>query len=108
MDKKLLLKDIKRLQPIKIPNAQMQALLTYHNRSGYHAGVYGWNGDVYIINDVAIYTGYRVSGSSPKLSYKELKEYEDRAYYINCNNELNYNDKVDQVNALLYEVIGRL
>ena len=33
----------------------------------YTSGVYGWNADVYIINGVAIVTGYRPFGT--KLSY---------------------------------------
>lgn len=69
----------------------LQFLLSHIEPLYYHAGVYGWDYDVYIINDVAIFTGYRCPSSGIKsIPYEVAKEYENKAKnviekYTNCN-----------------------
>lgn len=46
-----------------IPYCDLQHLLRYEEAFYYTAGIYGWNADVYIYEDVAICTGYRPFGT---------------------------------------------
>lgn len=57
---------------------QLQFLLRYFEPLYYHAGVYGWDYDVYIIDDVAIFTGYRYPRSGIKHIPCEIAEKYDK------------------------------
>lgn len=64
---------------ITIGYCDMQYLLSYFTPAYYTCGVYGWNCDVFIIDDnTVIATGYRpVSGNLH--SYELVKKYNDKA-----------------------------
>lgn len=84
----------------------MQNLLCYQDRIGYTCGVYGWNCDVYRIGDVVLTTGYRgMVGST--IDYDLLRDYELRAEKIRNNYLLPYEERKDQVNTLLYELLDK-
>jgi len=71
------------------------------------SGMYGWNFDVYIVDDTAICTGYRgMTGIRP--DHELVKSYEDRAREI--WNEFNrpYKERVEQVDALLMSFISEV
>lgn len=44
---------------VGVAYCDLQNLLRYFNKIGYYANVYGWRGDVYIVDDFAICTGYQ-------------------------------------------------
>lgn len=46
-----------------IPYCDLQHLLQYEDAYYYTAGIYGWNADIYVHEDVAICTGYRPFGT---------------------------------------------
>lgn len=49
---------------ISVPYCVAQDLLKYESPSWFTSGIYGWNADVYIINnDTCIVTGYRPFGN---------------------------------------------
>lgn len=90
----------------------LQFLLSHIEPSYYHAGVYGWDYDVYIINDVAIFSGYRCPSSGIKaIPYEIAKEYENKAKNIidasyNCSNY--YNIVSEKLKNLINEMITEL
>lgn len=61
----------------------LQFLLSRIEPLYYHAGVYGWDYDVYIIDDVAIFTGYRYPSSGIKhIPYEITEKYDKQAKKI--------------------------
>lgn len=61
--------------------ADLHYLLNQLEPTAYTAGVYGWNADIYIINGVAIVTGYRPFGNI-KADYDICEKYESEANQI--------------------------
>lgn len=61
IDLRLRSKDVKNLSGRKFRTGycSLYHLLRFQERVGYTAGTYGWNYDVYKIDDVIITTGYR-------------------------------------------------
>ena len=66
---------------ISVPYCALQDLLTYESPVYYTAGVYGWNADVYLIDGLAIVTGYRPFGNL-KVDYSIIEKYERKAREI--------------------------
>lgn len=91
----------------------LQFLLRYIDPLYYHAGVYGWDYDVYIIDDVAIFTGYRypasgikhIPGEIAKKYNKYAKKIIDANYYSNNNN---YEFVSDVLKNLINDMITEL
>lgn len=58
-------------------------ILSRDGKAGYTAGVYGWNSDIFIFNDVAISTGYRpfhnVTDKQNEEGRKVIMKYEKKA-----------------------------
>ena len=79
-------------------------LLRAHNPMLYTCGVYGWNFDVYIVEDTAICTGYRgMPGIRPE---RELvKSYEARARDIWNEFDRPYKERTKQVDTLLRQLL---
>lgn len=80
-------------------------LLSGVDRVGYTCGVYGWNSDVYIVDNIAISTGYRPfsnldrpNGLVSKYEQKARKIREDKRYK-------NWETKKNKINKLLSEFI---
>ena len=61
----------------------LQHLLSGVDPSGYNSGVYGWNYDVYVIDNICILTGYRTPSKYPKVVKAEM--YERRAQEISMD-----------------------
>lgn len=55
----------------------------FHNITAdyYNAGIYGWNCDIYILDDVVITTGYR-NTRGKKIPHELIKKYSDKAEKI--------------------------
>lgn len=80
-------------------------LLKYEEATGYNAGVYGWNYDLYEMDGVAIITGYR--GIGERVDHKLLERYELKAREIAKNWALGYETIRKQINKLLREWITK-
>jgi len=70
---------------------EAQHLLKYRSPFAYTCGVYGWNGDYYLVDGVTIATGYRSLPSSRnvKCDYKTVRQFDDRAMNAKTANEVN-------------------
>lgn len=92
---------------ITIGYCEAQNLLRYINPSFYTCGVYGWKSDIYVINNSTIIsTGY---GPIDKIrNWKLVEEYEKKAYIINHNYKLSYEQQKTKVNKLLNEFINKI
>lgn len=77
-------------------------LLYFENPIAFTSGVYGWNADIYDVNNVAIVTGYRPFGNI-HVDYDIIREYNNRAKAIISDNSIEYENKKDLVNDLLLE-----
>ena len=85
----------------------MYYLLKYHYPTAYSAGTYGWSCDYYDINNVVISTGYDyIKSKNMKDDYDLIKQYEDKARSIICDNH--YHDSKEAVNKLLLELLEEL
>lgn len=80
----------------------LQCLLRNHCPVAYTCGVYGWNFDVYVIDDLTICTGYR---NMPGRRANNIREYEQRAQEIMEDYNRPYNDRSADVEKLLQEWI---
>lgn len=85
----------------------MQYLLRYQNRIGYNSGIYGWNFDVYVVNGIAICTGYR-NTPGQRIDYDILKKYEKKAEKIAKDYTLDYDKTKRKTNNLLYKLMEEL
>ena len=87
----------------------LQFLLSRIEPLYYHAGVYGWDYDVYIIDDVAIFTGYRYPSSGIKhIPYEVAEKYDKYAKKIIDANHVdaNHGNKYDFVSDVLKNLIN--
>lgn len=98
---------------VSIGYCDAQYLLGKTRKIGYTCGVYGWNSDIYILQDdkhiFAISTGYRpFENITTKNKYEIVKKYESRAkaiyskYYYDfkkCNTALkrNLNNFINEI-----------
>ena len=90
---------------ITISYCRAESLLRNHEPVAYSAGEDGWSCDYYDINGTLICTGYRpISGIRP--SYDKVKEYDDKAYNIIANYDLDYEERKKQVEELLQSFIN--
>lgn len=81
------------------------ALLRGQEPIAYTCGIYGWNFDVYQIDGKTICTGYR---NMPGRRPRNLDEYERRAAEIDAKYyELTYDERCEQINALLREFLAQ-
>ena len=92
---------------IKIGYCDAAHLLHYHDPIAYTCGVYGWNFDVYTVNGVTICTGYRgMVGDS--VNWDVLRPYEEQAKAIVNDWGIPYDEKVERVESLLNEFLGKV
>lgn len=93
----------------------LQHLLQYENPIAYTAGIYGWNADIYTVNNIAICTGYRPFGNI-RPNYDITRKYDDLAreiinapYKDKLNTMTDYtteaNNRREKLTALLNEFI---
>jgi hypothetical protein len=89
---------------VSIGYCDAQYLLKYKEPFAYSAGIYGWSCDYYQIGNKCISTGYQPIGIN--VNYTKLESLENKAQKIVFNNELKYDDKVSQIDALLDELLS--
>lgn len=85
----------------------MQYLLRYQNRIGYNTGIYGWNFDVYVVDGIAICTGYR-NTPGQRIDYDILKKYEKRAEKIAKDYTITYVSAKNRINKLLQKFMEEI
>ena len=107
MDLRLRSKDVKNLSGRKFRTGycSLYHLLRFQERIGYTAGTYGWNYDVYKIDDVIITTGYRgmVGDSIPS---EIIRKYEDLAEKV--NRQCGYDERKVKLKTLLTEFVNEI
>ena len=92
---------------IKTGYCSISYLLHYQEPNAYTSGTYGWNTDIYFINNIAISTGYRPFGNiSP--NYDLVDKYEKQARDIVLDYTLSYEHRKELVNALLNDFINEV
>ena len=90
--------------PIAIGYCNAQYLLWHKSATAYTSGVYGWNADVYILDNATIITGYRrLVGERP--DYKTLERLEKQAEKIVNNWDLTIDQKRSKLDKLLNKLI---
>lgn len=91
---------------------ELQFLLSRIEPLYYHSSVYGWDYDVYIINDVAIFTGYRYPSSGIKHIPHEITgkydKYAKNIIDIDVNYGKNYEFVTDVLKNLINDMITEL
>nr|DAT45262.1 MAG TPA: Pyroglutamyl peptidase [Caudoviricetes sp.] len=83
--------------------ADLHYLLNLLEPTAYTAGVYGWNADIYNINNVVIVTGYRPFGNI-KPDYTIVDKYEELAKNIYIDTK-DYTECKEKLNNLINEFI---
>ena len=83
--------------------ADLHYLLNQLEPTAYTAGVYGWNADIYNINNVVIVTGYRPFGNI-KPDYTIVDKYEELAKNIYIDTK-DYTECKEKLNNLINEFI---
>ena len=83
----------------------MQYLLWGRSPVAYTCGVYGWNFDVYVVDGIAICTGYR-GMPGDHVDYELLREYETAAEKIHKDYSRTYEDKIEQTEKLLHAFLA--
>ena len=92
---------------IKVGYCEAQTLLRGYEPIAYSSGVYGWNCDYYLIDNVLIVTGYRgLFGRD--VSFKVVGKYEKRAEKIYYHYDLPYETRIKKVNNLLHKFIAEV
>lgn len=87
----------------------LQYLLRYQNKIGSNSGTYGWNYNIYGLdnNNIAICTGYRGMPGEKIDSYL-IKKYEKKAREI-CNDySLKWEEQKKKINKLLSKFVEEL
>ena len=87
---------------LRVGDGALQNLLRHERPRSYTAGIYGWNADIYVIDGVAIATGYRSFGT--KVPYELAKKY-DRAAAEIRERRLPYEETKEKLNALAVEFV---
>lgn len=72
----------------RVGYCELQYLLYYAKAIGYTSGVYGWNADIYLFDNLAIVTGYRPFGQ--QINSELVKKYEEKARKIVHNYDVSY------------------
>lgn len=91
---------------IEVGYCDIQTLLCCNDPIAYTCGVYGWNSDIYKINDTIISTGYRPFGNI-KPSKELITYYEEKAKKILKSEAFNYEEKKNRINLLLVRFIDK-
>lgn len=92
---------------IKLGYCEAQTLLSDYEPIAYSTGIYGWNCDYYLVDNVLIVTGYRgMFGCS--IPYKVVDKYEKKAQNIKHNYDLPYETRKKRINKLLHKFIAEI
>lgn len=85
----------------------LQELFYCKQPIAYSCGTYGWNYDVYKIDDVYITTGYR-SMVGKSIPIELIEKYNNKASTIAYDISLKYDDKREMLNDLIKEFKAEL
>lgn len=77
----------------------LQSLLGRFSPQYYTCGVYGWNADIYEIDNMCICTGYRPFGNV-KLDCKEINRV-NKEYEVMKEKNLPYEEETNEIKKLL-------
>ena len=90
---------------LAIPYCELQHLLNYKDPIAYNSGVNGWNFDLYVIDGVAITTGYgNLVGD--RVDYDVYRKYDkEAALILSYNDKRSYEDKVKALDDLIHNFI---
>ena len=101
---KLKKKDLKEnYKCYSIGYCEAQDLLSLEGSNYYTAGVYGWNADIYIFENIAIVTGYRPFGES--LDFDIVNKYNKKADKYRRASKQNYEIQKRHLQKLIYEML---
>lgn len=91
---------------IGIGYCEAQNLLKCSEPIAYSAGVYGWNCDYYIIDNVVICTGYRgIINKNNHSNYNIVRDYDNKAEKILHDYSIDYEARKIKLDNLLHEFI---
>lgn len=83
----------------------LQHLLSYKEPDFVTSGIYGWNADIYKINNnTVIVTGYRPFGNVRK--YGLAKKYEEKAYKIDHDWNIPYEKRAKKLEKLIEKFVN--
>ena len=99
-------KKVRQYNAISISYCGAWYLLRGLEPIAYTAGVYGWNEDIYVDNNIFITTGYRPHGTK-HVSYDILESYEEQAKTI-YNSNKDYKDKIAMISAIRAEFLKKV
>lgn len=92
---------------IEVSYCEIQHLLSHKNPDYYTSGVYGWNADIYKINNnTVIVTGYRPFGNVK--NWKLARKYEEKAYKIDHDWDIPYEKRSKKLENLLNKYIDEI
>ena len=92
---------------ISVDYCGLQHLLYFDSPVAYTCGVYGWNYDVYNVDDYVICIGYRGMPTGLKIDYKIIRKYDDMAKHV-LNNISDYDKKREMLNNLKQDLIKEI
>ena len=103
MKTQITLKQLKQMfsKRIAIGYCDASNLLKFEEPIAYTAGVYGWNNDIYAIDGCAIVTGYRNLCGNINYNRSRVRDYDEKAYEIICDNSIDWETKKSKVKTLL-------
>lgn len=85
----------------------LQNLLKYKEADYYTCGIYGWNADIYKINNnTVIVTGYNPFGNIE--NYDLIKKYDQKAEKIVCDYSISWEKQKEKLEKLLDELIKKM
>lgn len=84
----------------------LQHLFRFCNRIGYNSGVYGWNYDVFSLDNgnIAICTGYR-STPGKSIDRDIIRKYEQKAKDILCDYSYQYDEQKKRIDKLIKKFV---
>lgn len=92
---------------IDVGYGELQHLLSHKAPDYYTSGVYGWNADIYKINNnTVIVTGYRPFGNIG--NWNLAREYEEKAYKIDHDWNITYESRTKKLDNLLKKYIEEI
>lgn len=105
LKEKITLKKMRTFDVVSVGYCEMQHLLRNKQEQYYSAGVCGWNCDLYVLDNIAICTGYRAIKGDYKVDHDLLRKYEDMARKILSDYGTGYERKLQKVDKLLNKAI---
>ena len=91
---------------LSVPYCTLQYLLYFETEQAYTSGTYGWNSDIYVIDEFTISTGYiPVSSRHMREDYNLMKEYDRKAREVITGTS--YENAKEPVRKLLKEFLNK-